>query len=137
MSRLQTFLLRIWAGDSIYRKIQSPKDMSRLWWILQLLYKSYIKRQCLWDMSRLQTRFIKDMSRRQNLHKKIPSLKDMSRLWWILQLLYKSHIKRLCLWDMSRLQTRFIKDMSRRQNIQKNTKSKGYEPAMMNIATTI
>ena len=31
----------------------------------------------------------------------------------------------------------FIKDMSRRQNIQKNTKSKGYEPAMVNIATAI
>ena len=38
---------------------------------------------------------------------------------------------------MSRLQTLFIKGMSRRQNIQKYTKSKGYEPAMMNIATTI
>ena len=31
----------------------------------------------------------------------------------------------------------FIKDMSRRQHIQKNTKSKGYEPAMVNIATAI
>ena len=39
---------------------------------------------------------------------------------------------------MSRLQTHFIMNMSRLQNLhKKNTKSKGYEPAMVNITTAI
>ena len=41
--------------------------------------------------------------------------------------------KRLSLWDMSRLRCLYIWDMSRRQYIRKITKSKGYEPAMVNM----
>ena len=42
--------------------------------------------------------------------------------------------KRVSLWDMSRLRCFYIWDMSRRQYIKNFTKSKGYEPAMVNMA---
>ena len=57
------------------------------------------------------------------------------RTLYISTLLYRKIVyKRLSLRDMSRLRCFYIWDMSRRQYIRKITKSKGYEPAMVNMA---